>query len=291
MLKHAAVGLSAAPGAMADIGWLAQRAMLLELFTYPKPGLVSHVDTGSHQDMDAATFQASAAAIGPFLADLAAAGSRLAPMNELRRIGLAAEAAMMRATGGVNSHRGAIFGLGLLCAAAGARVSGSAAGPLGMIVASLWGDAVRNGPAIADSHGAGAFRRYGAGGARQEAASGFETVYRIGLPALREGLRIAGGDEEAARLQCLFALIANVDDTTLLHRGGRNGLAFAQAAARGFLAAGGCGRPGWRDRALLLHRQFVAQTLSAGGCADLLAMTLFVAMMPDDEPPVIRQAA
>ena len=54
--------------------------MLLEVMTFPKPGLVSHVDSGSHDDMTAATFRASAAAIRPFMARLAEAGSRLAPM-------------------------------------------------------------------------------------------------------------------------------------------------------------------------------------------------------------------
>jgi triphosphoribosyl-dephospho-CoA synthase len=212
-------------------------------------------------------------------------------MDVLRRIGIGAEAAMMRATGGINTHRGAIFGLGLLCAAAGARTAGRRAGPLGTIVATLWGDAIRNGPIAPASHGTAALRRYGAGGARQEAAAGFQTVYTIGLPALREGIRIAGSDAEATRLQCLFALMAAVGDTALLHRGGRNGLAFAQRAARGFLTDGGVGQSGWRDKALLLHRQFVARRLSAGGCADLLAMTLFVSMMPDDALPAARQAA
>ena len=93
------------------------------------------------------------------------------------------------------------------------------------------------------------------------------------------------------RLQCLFALIAAVDDTALLHRGGPDGLAFAQAAARGFLAEGGVGQPGWRDRALLLHRHFVVRHLSAGGCADLLAMTLFVAMTDHHEGVALSEAA
>ncbi|MFD1283242.1 triphosphoribosyl-dephospho-CoA synthase, partial [Methylobacterium goesingense] len=102
------------------IARLATRCLQRELATYPKPGLVSHVDSGSHADMDASTFRASAAALAPFFADLAAAGAAGAGMAHLRRIGLAAESAMRAATGGVNTHRGAIFGLGLLSAAAGA---------------------------------------------------------------------------------------------------------------------------------------------------------------------------
>jgi triphosphoribosyl-dephospho-CoA synthetase len=94
-------------------------ALLHELAAWPKPGLVSHVDSGSHTDMDAAMMQSSAEALRPFFAELAMAGQEGADMGCLRTIGLRAESAMLAATGGVNTHRGAIFGLGLLCAAAG----------------------------------------------------------------------------------------------------------------------------------------------------------------------------
>lgn len=122
----------------ARIGGLAARCLVLEVETWPKPGLVSHVDNGSHTDMDAGSFRRSAAAIEPFLARLALAGIEGASMPRLRAIGLEAEGAMLRATGGVNTHRGAIFGLGLLCAAAGARLKG-AQGTLGDVVERLWG--------------------------------------------------------------------------------------------------------------------------------------------------------
>src|SRR5262249_15290708 len=93
-------------------------ALLRELAAWPKPGLVSHVDSGSHADMDAALLRASAETLRPFFAELARAGREGADMACLRIIGLRAEAAMLAVTGGVNTHRGAIFGLGLLCAAA-----------------------------------------------------------------------------------------------------------------------------------------------------------------------------
>ena len=94
-------------------------ALLHELAAWPKPGLVSHVDSGSHTDMDAAMLQASAETLRRFFAELARTGQDGADMGRLRTIGLRAEAAMLAVTGGINTHRGAIFGLGLLCAAAG----------------------------------------------------------------------------------------------------------------------------------------------------------------------------
>ncbi|MDT8330812.1 triphosphoribosyl-dephospho-CoA synthase MdcB [Roseomonas gilardii] len=262
----------------ARIGSLAAHCLVLEVETWPKPGLVSHLDNGSHTDMDADSFRRSAAAIEPFLTRLAIAGIEDATMPRLRAIGLEAERAMLLATGGVNTHRGAIFGLGLLCAAAGARLAG-ASGTLGEVVERLWGEEILGTPSAPDSHGGCAARRYGAGGARQEAAEGFPTLYRTGLPALRHGALLAPGDDEAARVQSCFALIATLGDTNLLHRGGAEGLAFAQEATRGFLAAGGVGRPGWRAAAAAISAAFVARRLSPGGSADLLAMSLFLRAM------------
>src|SRR5262249_39666739 len=131
----------------------------------PKPGLVSHVDNGSHDDMDASTLRASVAAILPYFQQLAEAGASGTDMDRLRIIGLDAEAAMAAATGGVNTHRGAIFGLGLLCAAAGARSGGraDASFSLGAVVSQLWGAEIIGGPVLLHSHGNRARRRYGAG--------------------------------------------------------------------------------------------------------------------------------
>ena len=178
-------------------------ALLHELATWPKPGLVSHIDSGSHTDMDAAMMQSSAYSLRPFFAELAMAGREGADMGRLRTIGLRAEAAMLAATGGVNTHRGAIFGLGLLCAAAGAvaqiSAEGAAVGPvrLGQVVVQRWAAGIQRGPIPLFSHGAAALRRHGAGGARAEAAGGFRSVYEVGLPALRQGRSLQPDDLDA----------------------------------------------------------------------------------------------
>lgn len=260
---------------------LAHAALIGELETWPKPGLVSPVDSGSHDDMDAETLRRSAAALRPFFAELVAAGARDAVMAELRAIGLAAETAMMRATGGVNAHRGAIFSLGLICAAAGARGVGpgaerASAEGLAEAVGHLWGTAITRAPVSAVSHGGRAARRFGVGGASAEAAAGFPTIRAVALPALRFGRSCAPHDAEAARVHCFFALLAVVDDTNLLHRGGADGLVGARAAAATFVDAGGIAAPDWRARAAAIHRAFVAARLSPGGCADLLAATLLL---------------
>jgi triphosphoribosyl-dephospho-CoA synthase len=267
------------------IAALAHHALIDELETWPKPGLVSPVDSGSHRDMDARTLTRSAGAIAPFFADLVRAGAAWAPLPELRRIGLLAEAAMLAATGGVNAHRGAIFSLGLIVAAAGrAGDAAMSAEDRAEHVGALWGAEIARVPVSPVSHGGKAARRYGVGGAAAEAAAGFPAVRALGLPALRRGRRLAPDDAQAARVECLFALMADLDDTNVLHRGGAEGLRFAQRSARDFLDAGGVGAGDWRDRALALHRAFVADRLSPGGSADLLAVTLFLDSLAAPDP-------
>jgi triphosphoribosyl-dephospho-CoA synthase len=265
---------------------MAAAALVAELETWPKPGLVSHVDSGSHDDMDHITFRRSAAAIRPFYARLALAGAAGTEMERLRQIGREAEDAMLAATGGVNTHRGAIFGLGLLCAAAGAALAEGAparlsAVQLADIVARRWGNAILRGPIPLRSHGTDVLRRFGAGGARAEAAAGFPLVRGIGLRALRQGRTLAH-DEDAARVQAFFALMAEVEDTNLLHRGGAAGLQDAQCEARQFLAGGGVGQGDWQARAVKIHQAFVRRRLSPGGCADLLAATIFLDAVEND---------
>jgi triphosphoribosyl-dephospho-CoA synthase len=234
--------------------------------------------------MDADRLRRSATALGPYLCALAEAGAQNSDMGRLRVIGIEAEAAMLEVTAGVNTHRGAIFGLGLLCAAAGAKWSGTveSAAPLGLVVARRWGKEILSGPVTLRSHGLEARRRYGAGGARSQAANGFPSLYGVGLPALRQAAIMAPTDAEAVRVHACFSLIAAVEDTNLLHRGGTAGLCFAQSVARSFLDRGGVSQRDWRLRARTVHEAFVQRRLSPGGSADLLAMSLFVQAIESD---------
>jgi hypothetical protein len=97
---------------------LAVRSLHEELCLYPKPGLVSLVDTGSHDDMDAVTFMRSLFSLRHYFKKICLAGWDNAPFAQLKQLGIAAEAAMLKATRGINTHRGAIFSLGMLCATA-----------------------------------------------------------------------------------------------------------------------------------------------------------------------------
>ena len=256
-------------------------AMRDELEAYPKPGLVSPVDSGAHTDMDFALMCRSAdSLLLPFTA-LAAAGRAAQSFEQaLVPFGIEAERQMLLATDGVNTHRGAIFSVGLIVSAiARAQALSDNLSPSAIRAAlrDTWGDALEAHAANdgETSHGALVRRRTGRDGARREAASIFPSVFETGIPVYRAALN-AGLDANAARIQTLFALMAAVDDTTVLYRGGLEAGSFVRQSATSFLADGGCGQPDWFEKAEALHRAFIARNLSAGGCADLLACTLLV---------------
>jgi triphosphoribosyl-dephospho-CoA synthase len=263
-----------------EIARLAVGCLHTELALYPKPGLVSLVDNGSHEDMTAAHFMRSLFALRHYFIAICQAGIDDAPFAVLKRLGIAAEARMMKATGGVNTHRGAIFSLGMLCAAAG-RARGQCIAPtpasLRAILLIRWGEelAAHTRTDGGASHGIRAAILYAASGAREEGALGLPSVFEIGLPAL-QGTLAAGRSMYHARIDALFALMAHISDTNVFHRGGTAGAQVVRRQAQRFAAMGGTAHPAWRAWADECHRLFVARKLSPGGAADLLAATCLV---------------
>ncbi|WP_307731716.1 triphosphoribosyl-dephospho-CoA synthase MdcB [Massilia antarctica] len=259
---------------------LAIASLYAELALYPKPGLVSLVDNGSHTDMNAATFMRSLFSLRHYFRLICHAGSKNAPFATLKRLGIEAEQRMLRATGGVNTHRGAIFSLGLLCAAAGrafAHGGTMTAAALQSHLRAGWGKelASHTAPVNERSHGLSVAALHGAHGARHEAADGLPSVFRTGLGTLRRTLAEGRGPRQA-RIDALFALMMQVSDTNVVHRGGPQGAAFVRIQASAFRHAGGTASNGWEAHALAIHRAFIERNLSPGGAADLLAASCFV---------------
>jgi triphosphoribosyl-dephospho-CoA synthase len=254
----------------------AVRSLYQELALYPKPGLVSLVDTGSHDDMDASTFVRSLFSLRRYFLDIALAGARGEDFAVLRGLGIEAERRMLLATGGINTHRGAIFSLGLLCAAAG-RAGALSWQPdlLRETLVESWGSALSQHRGPAASNGALARVRHAAPGAREQAAAGFPAIFELALPTLRRTLA-AGRGLRCARIDTLFTLMAELSDTNVYHRGGVEGARIVRDTSLGFLSRGGTAANGWEDKAVAAHRLFVAHRLSPGGAADLLAATCFV---------------
>lgn len=262
----------------ARLGRLAIASLHAELACAPKPGLVTPFDTGSHDDMDAGTFLRSLFALRHYFTAIADAGAADAPFASLCAHGIAAEHAMLRATGGINTHRGAIFSLGLLVAAA-ARCHRQQrhAAPAAQVCLAVqhWADDFAAAPLDANSPGQRARLRHGVPGVREQAAAGYPVLRELAVPTLRHALH-NGLPRDAAMCQTLMQLVAQVDDLNLLHRGGADGLAWAQQQARRFIEAGGAFAPGWETRLHGIGEGFVARRLSPGGSADLLACSWFL---------------
>jgi triphosphoribosyl-dephospho-CoA synthase len=274
---HAAVDTDAAgAAACVTIARHAVRSLYQELALYPKPGLVSLVDTGSHDDMDASTFVRSLFSLRRYFLDIALAGAAGDDFAVLRALGIEAEQRMLAATGGINTHRGAIFSLGMLCAAAG-RASASSWRPdrVRATLVDCWGQALAGHRGSAASNGAAVRSRHAAPGAREQAAAGFPAIFELALPTLRRTLA-SGRGLRCARIDTLFTLMAELSDTNVYHRGGAEGARIVRDSSLRFLARGGTAAADWEQDAVAAHRLFVAHRLSPGGAADLLAATCFV---------------
>ena len=262
----------------ARLGRLAVASLHAELALAPKPGLVTPFDSGSHHDMDAGTFLRSLFALRHYFGAVARAGAADAPFAVLRGHGIAAEAAMLRATAGINTHRGAIFSLGLLVAAAAAcrsRLGHAATGEQVCLEVRRWAADFAHAPLDAGSPGQRARARHKVPGVREQAAAGYPLLREVALPSLRHAL--AGGlPREAAMCHALMQLVAHTEDLNLLHRGGAEGLRWARQQAHRFLAAGGAFAHDWHARLQHIADAFVTRRLSPGGSADLLACSVFL---------------
>jgi triphosphoribosyl-dephospho-CoA synthase len=263
---------------------LAVAVLLEEAELTPKPALVDCRGNGAHHDLDLARLRRSAQSLQDGFAAIAAVAADEQPSlrlhAQLGRIGREMEQRMLAATGGSNAHRGAIWALGLLVAAAARRSADHTPAGLARAAAALarLPDSGRDAGRPADrppSHGERARLTHGAAGARGEAQAAFPHAIRVGLPMLRAA-RDRGVPEDRARLDALMAIMASLDDTCLLHRGGRAALKAAKTGARAVLKAGGTAVPAGRQRLDQLHAELMARWASPGGSADLLAVALFL---------------
>jgi triphosphoribosyl-dephospho-CoA synthase len=252
-------------------------ALIAEAELTPKPALVDGRGSGAHRDLSLDVMRRSARSLYPAFQTMALAASGRLPdrtlREELAAIGRAAEPGMLAATGGANAHRGAIWALGLLVAATAMKPVDRAQ-EIGIRAGRIACFPDRFIPA-APSHGQSVTARYGVAGARGEAQLGFPHAVRIGLPRLRCGMA-AGLSPSHARLDALMAIMASLDDTCLLHRGGLAALEAGKSGAQAVLDAGGAASPPGSRALAELHERLMALNASPGGAADMLAAALFL---------------
>lgn len=260
------------------VAGLAVRALLYEVAVTPKPGLVDRENNGSHRDMDFYTFLTSASVLQPYFAGCFMTGRSTAAdpapetFSRLRVPGKLAEGDMLMATGSVNTHKGAIFTLGLACGALGRLEPETRTDPaavLSQVSAMTRGvEKELTGPAETETHGGRAYACCGVTGVRGQAAAGFPTVLRYGLPVLEEGLRQGKSNDEAGAA-ALLAILSRTVDTNMIARGGIESQREKSAELQKLLAA-----DPYPDAETLrsLDRAYTAENLSPGGSADLMAL-------------------
>lgn len=264
------------PSLLADF---AVAALVEEASLTPKPGLVDMHSRGAHGDLDWALMCHSARSLYPAFHAMARAAGRINDMQSLREhigyLGREAEVVMMKATGGVNTHRGAIWALGLLVTAAAQNTTALSPRAVAARAGAIACRDDRHAPAVTGNKGERACRAYGVGGARAQAQAGFPHVVGVALPYLQVS-RCRKGQHHIACLDALLAVIARLDDTCVLARGGREALAWLQAAAARILVFGGVGNTQGYSALIQLTHDAVARNISPGGAADLLAAALFL---------------
>lgn len=252
---------STVPYLVAD---LAERALRLELDTTPKPGLVDRQDNGAHKDMDYALMSKSISALRPYLTRLAVESAKDIDPAKIKEIGIEAEKAMLKATGGVNTHKGALFCIGLSVAAASCLACST-----GAVEAYSFKELVSRAaseiPSARGTHGAEAKRSFKAVGALENARAAYPELFTDWLPYYRS----LEGDPFRCH-KTLLHIMTTLDDTNILHRRGEEGLALAKSEAARLLED-------FSESGLSsLNKDFIRENISPGGSADMLSLTIFI---------------
>ena len=257
---------------------LAVRALYFEVKAYPKPGLVSFYDSGAHQDMDGETFYRSIFTLRHYFYHITREGLITDSFEQLKGIAIQAEQRMLQRTAGINTHRGAIFSLGLFCVSV-ARLTkeNNTFSPEGLHQQILkdWRlhlIAHRGNP---QSHGDWVRREYQVVDARQMAIEGYTLIFQL-LPSFIKLFT----ETQSIDVICLYAyleLLLKMDDTNILYRKGKVGLDYAKTKAAEVLAIG-CNKIRYQQ-ALEIHRSFSKEGISPGGVADLIGVLLFLGQL------------
>ncbi len=266
---RAAAALTPSPSHPFMLANLAFKALQAELDTPMKPGLVGPGSNGAHSDMSIGLMQKGLNAIRPFLPGMAAA----ADVRTLTRLGIDAEEAMLAATGGVNTHRGAIYALGLALNAAFKVLSGTDVRDIerlmqlcmARIAGEQSSESINEVPERGESNGSAAVREYGVKGARQMAADGYSSLFGDWLTFYR------GVASDPWRLQkTLLRIMSTLDDTCVIHRAGYGRAQEVKREAAGLLQS-------FSPEGLeALCGQYAREGVSPGGAADMLALTVFI---------------
>lgn len=280
---------------VSELPLLAERALIYEVLVNPKPGLVDPVSAGAHRDMDVFTFVDSATALRPYFEQVAKIGAAYTEtdlrglFHAIRPVGVQAEKTMFAATAGINTHKGAIFSLGVLVAATAwtmqqdavltvNRIIRAVQAMLAGLTANDFAGVQEKSPAELTA-GEREYLKYGFTGIRGEAEAGFPAVTEWALPFLRTQ---AAGDRNTRLLDTFMVIVAHTRDSNVIKRAGTADIipwVHDQTAA--YFQLGGAQTAAGRQFLTDLNATFIDRNLSLGGSADLLILTIYLALVFD----------
>lgn len=264
------------------VAHLATRALKAELNTTPKPGLVDTHDSGAHRDMDHALMMRSIRALHPYFVQLATLGydsPKLPAHNDIVSIGLEAEKAMFKSTGGVNTYKGALFSMGLALTAATyiigrGKVATTTHGKEyvpGDLLSAIIIQLANGFPDTRGTHGSQAKQAAQAGGslksALDNAREGYTQLFEEWLPFYETRIK---GDDSYVKHKTLLRIMCDLDDTNIVYRTDYDTMLNVKTQARHLLED--FSEAGIDD----LNRDFVSRNISPGGSADMLALVVFL---------------
>lgn len=270
------------------------QAILLEVSTHPKPGLVTRLSNGAHKDMSIFTFMMSSAVLSKAFNDLqdigqAHRGTLAELFCKLRSYGVGAEAELLRVTKGVNTQRGILFAGGIVSAVSGYAMNMglSRDALLPMIkemAAGLVAKELKNLDHAAMTAGEKLYYKYGITGIRGEVENGFPSVVNYGLPALEDAFN-KGATINDALVHALIALMTVVEDSNIIWRTDYDTLLEVQRIAKDILNLGSVFTEKGRMAIAETERYFLQRRISPGGSADLLSVTITLYLLEHKEFP------
>lgn len=269
------------------ISSLSMAALLYEVAATPKPGLVDRDNSGSHRDMDFYTFQSSAVSLNQFFEEFTLLGIQNRHRSPdqvfalIRPVGIQAEEVMMAATGGVNTHKGMIFSLGIFCCVLG-YLKGNQIPfsqeafieTCSQMTCHLLDDFEGITLDSAKTSGERLYALHGVTGIRGEAAKGYPTVFQVALPAFR-GYKSQGLSANDAGILTLLHIIAESEDTNIIARSDYKTMTRIRGQIRELLDSG-LEHQDYRSIIRKLDQEFIQKNISPGGSADILALTYFI---------------
>lgn len=260
----------------------ALRALLYEVVTQPKPGLVDPLSQGPHPDMNIYTFIDSSLSLEHYFSEAVEIGQTFQSTDltqmfqQLRQQGILAEKEMYIATKGINTHKGAIFSLGIfVCAESYSKKNQTEIFTTikRMCHGLVEHDLINNNKL--QTAGEKEYQQYGTGGARQQAEQGYPIISDIALPFLKN----SSGSLQVRLLDTLMKIATITVDSNLIKRAGNyDAVKWLQKRALRYLELGGYDSPLGKKELLKLNQECLEKNYSLGGCADLLIVTIFLGL-------------